>query len=195
MLHNVRVPVSCLSRHLVKPSASRILASHRIPNRLAHSWSDVSPRNFAALENTVIDNVGASVVDPVLQKDLGSLKWLGRRILVSNDKANITLQLPSHLHPLIPELKASVQKSAQQEIEKWLAQHGYQIEAKCDVEVVTINSSTNRPQDVEKTLGPGLARVSQFLAVYSCKVSTNANSSRMVQVVSVTSDGAVVFQA
>jgi hypothetical protein len=175
MFHHVgKAQVRFLSRYPFKPrheAASRIAISRSIPIRLAHTWSDVSARNFAALEDSIIQNVGGNVYDPVLQKDLASLKWLDRRILVSQDKATITLRLPSHLHPSLADLKSNVKKYAEKELETWLSKNRYQLEANFDVKVVTTNQLKDRPKDAEDTLGPGLARVSQFLAVYSCKVS------------------------
>lgn len=199
MFHHVRkAQVRCLSRYPCKPrheAASRIVSSHSIPIRLKHDWSDLSPRNFAALEDSIIQNVGTNVFDPVLHKDLSSLKWLDRRILVSEGKATITLRLPSQLHPSLADLKANVKKYAQKELETWLSQNNYQLEAKFDVEVVTTNPLKDRAKDAENTLGPGLARVSQFLAVYSCKVSITNLTSGPTRVNTPTSECAVVFGA
>jgi hypothetical protein len=177
--------------------ASRIATSSDsiFPTRLTHTWSDLSPRNFAALEDIIIQNVGSNVVDPVLQKDLSSLKWLDRRILVVEDKATITLRLPSHLHPSLGDLKENVKMYAQKELETWSLRNSYQLDVKFDVEVVTTNPLKNRPKDAEDTLGPGLARVSQVLAVYSCKVGIADLMSGPTRVITPTSDYAVVFEA
>ncbi|CAB9499177.1 Iron-sulfur cluster carrier protein [Seminavis robusta] len=94
----------------------------------------------------------------------------------------MTLKLPSRLHPSLLELKSQIQKTAESELEQWISQHNYIAlqSTKIQVDVTKqpkpvqkVKASTIHLSDEEETpedqLGPGLANVSQFLAVYSCK--------------------------
>jgi len=146
--------------------------------RCAHSWADISPRDFASLEDNLWEQVGSKVVDPILQKDLRSLKWLDRRIHVAKDSetVSLTLQLPTRLHPSIAELKEMVEKVAFDELDQWISKNGYQLKPR--IEVTTKDAKpipamaryVENHEDLVKQLGPGLVNVSQYLAVYSCKV-------------------------
>ena len=146
--------------------------------RSAHTWSDVSPRDFASLEDTLCKNVGSTVIDPILQKDLSSLKWIDRRLNVAHDGAavKVTLKLPTLLHPSMLELKALVEKESLKELEKWISSHKYELDSRVDVEITTTKPIPAMARYVEnheellKQVGPGLVNVSQYLAVYSCKV-------------------------
>jgi len=130
------------------------------------------------LEDNLWEQVGSKVVDPILQKDLRSLKWLDRRIHVAKDSetVSLTLQLPTRLHPSIAELKEMVEKVAFDELDQWISKNGYQLKPR--IEVTTKDAKpipamaryVENHEDLVKQLGPGLVNVSQYLAVYSCKV-------------------------
>lgn len=142
-----------------------------------HTWSDVSPRDLASLEDKLWRSIGADVVDPILQKDLGSLKWLDRRIEVAKngETAKLTVRLPTQLYPSKEELKERVQAKASEEVEEWISKHIYELDGRIDVEVTAakpvpaMSKYVENHEELLKQLGPGLVNVSQYLAVYSCK--------------------------
>lgn len=116
-----------------------------------------------------------------------------------NDDKNSTtttlqmqLRLPSLLHPALPELKRLVQKEAESQVHAWLKEHGKQQqhalllqEGRMNLDgiavTVTAVATSAKPvpmmarlvddhADLFASLGPGLASVAHFCAVYSCKV-------------------------
>ena len=146
-----------------------------------HTWADVSPRELASLEDRLWKSVGTKVIEPILQKDLGSLKWLDRRIEVLADNKNaakLTVRLPTQLYPSKNELLDQVQTIASQEVEDWNSKQTDKLDdARIDVEMVAakpvpaMSKYVENHEELLKQLGPGLVNVSQYLAVYSCKVS------------------------
>lgn len=144
------------------------------------SWSDLSKRDFAALEDRLVSKIGSTVKDPVLNSDLRSLGWLQRRVALSDD-GNVTLhlKLPTLLHPEKEKLAHQVERVAKEELYAIAKKKEMtNVDSPVDVNVVFTTSPTvpvvaRRPEEhdeIIKKLGPGLAKVAQFLAVYSCKV-------------------------
>lgn len=169
---------TALARSSRKPS---YFGSHNtagtILSRSLHTWADVSPRELASLEDRLWQSVGAKVVEPTLQKDLGSLKWLDRRIEVLANAAKLTVRLPTLLYPSKDELLKQVQTIASQEVQDWNSQQADKLDhAQIDVEMVAakpvpaMSKYVENHEELLKQLGPGLVNVSQYLAVYSCKV-------------------------
>ena len=139
-----------------------------------HTLSGASLREMADLEERLWSEVGSRVQDPLLKKDLKSLKWMHRRLAVSNDNTvQILLKLPTLLHPLLDELKKLVKSAAESELQSWLSERGLNVQSKVNVEAVhekvEINDGEGRNEFLAN-LGPGLSNVRHFLAVYSCKV-------------------------
>jgi hypothetical protein len=139
----------------------------------------LSPRQVADLEDRLWKTAASRVQDDVLQKDLKSLQWWTRRIAVSDDGTiQILLKLPSLLHPSLQELKDAVKLEAENEINLWLKENGREEPARVNVEAIAsppmpfMARLVEDPEDLVKELGPGLANVSHFVAVYSCKVCT-----------------------
>jgi hypothetical protein len=139
----------------------------------------LSPRQVADLEDRLWKTAASRVQDDVLQKDLKSLQWWTRRIAVSDDGTiQILLKLPSLLHPSLQELKDAVKLEAENEINLWLKESGREEPARVNVEAIAsppmpfMARLVEDPEDLVKELGPGLANVSHFVAVYSCKVCT-----------------------
>jgi hypothetical protein len=142
-----------------------------------HTLSGVSLRDIADLEDRLLAQVGAKVQDPILEKSLATLNWIHRRLAVSEDgTVQVLLRLPTLLHPLLSVLKDLVKSAAEKEIEQWSAARGWKIEAKVNVEAISTKAlpwmvtDDEGQKDVVSRLGPGLANVRHFLAVYSCKV-------------------------
>ena len=146
--------------------------------RYAHSWSNISHRDFASLEDQIF-RAGSRVVDPILKTEVGQLNWLQRRIQVTKDSepALMTLRLPSLLHPSLSELQHSIQTIATTEFEQWKANKKYDLDLGIKVEVTpskpipSMARYAENHEELTSQLGPGLVNVSQFIAVYSCKVS------------------------
>lgn len=139
----------------------------------------LSPRQAADLEDRLWKTVASRLQDDVLKKDLLSLQWWTRRIAVSDDGTiQILLKLPSLLHPSLQELKDAVKLEAENEINLWLKEIGREEPARVNVEAIAsppmpmMARLVENPEDLVKELGPGLANVSHFVAVYSCKVCT-----------------------
>lgn len=146
--------------------------------RSANSWASLSKRDFAALEDRLVTKVGAAVKDPVLESDLQSLGWIQRRVNVSNDGSlGLHLKLPTLLHPERTRLASEVEKASKDELQAIAQEKGF-TNVPLDVSVETsaapvVPIVARRPEEhdeVIKKLGPGLAKVAHFLAVYSCKV-------------------------
>ena len=121
--------------------------------------------------------VGKGTQDPVLEKDLHQLGWLHPRMAISDDGTlQVLLRLPTLLHPKLSELKQVVHDQVERFLQEWAAQHvDLDVPTKVNVECMAMPpvSMTARllenPDDCLKTQGPGLADISHFLAVYSCK--------------------------
>ena len=163
----------CKPSHFERPSATCTTVSG------LHTWSDVSPRDLASLEDRLWQSVGTKVVEPILQKDLGSLKWLDRRIEVAKDgeAAKLTIRLPTQLYPSGAELQEKIQAIASQQVREWISKQKYELGGRIDVEIAAakpvpaMSKYVENHEELLKQLGPGLVNVSQYLAVYSCKVS------------------------
>jgi Mrp family chromosome partitioning ATPase len=159
----------------IRPSA--IDNNWDIRKSTIHTLSDVSPRDFALLEEQIVRSIRKNAIDPISQKDLGSLQWVNRRI-ESRDggkSLKIALQLPSLLHPSLTELKENVQSIAEEEWKKWAVKRGGDFDVKLDVQLIASKPIPAMARFVENheelvsQLGPGLVHVSQYIAVYSCK--------------------------
>lgn len=146
--------------------------------RSASSWSALSKRDFAALEDRLVSKVGSTVKDPVLESDLRSLGWIQRRIQVSEDgSVGLHLKLPTLLHPERKRLTDLVEQASRDELQAIAKEKGMDRDL-ANVNVVVTAAPpvpivARRPEEhdeVIKKLGPGLANVAHFLAVYSCKV-------------------------
>jgi Mrp family chromosome partitioning ATPase len=147
-------------------------------------WLIFSKRDIADLEDKICSAVAANVQDPVLQQPLSKLQWLHKRIAISSSSSagnktptlQMLLRLPSLLHPSLPELKERIQLEAEKHLHIWLRERN-QTTGNCTVNVEAIatkpvNMNARLVEDHDellKNLGPGLASVSHFVAVYSCK--------------------------
>lgn len=149
------------------------------------AWSDaISTRQLAELEDVVHAHVSKTVRDPILQSSLADLQWLNRRIAVSenNNQDSTTLQLhlrlPSLLHPDLAVLKESISHSAKEVVDEWLRERSHEDKLAVNVNVEAIATTpvpmmarlSEDRDDLLKSLGPGLANVAHYVAVYSCKV-------------------------
>lgn len=148
-----------------------------IGRRFVSSWASLSNRAFAALEDRLVAQVGASVKDPILETDLKSLGWIQRRLNVCDDGSlGVSLKLPTLLHPQRDALVEQVTTASLKELESIAQEKGIDdVSASISVEVsaaptVPIVARRQEEHDeIIRNLGPGLAKVAHFLAVYSCK--------------------------
>lgn len=141
---------------------------------------------MADLEDRLF-KVGERVLDPILERNLASLQWMHRRVAISDDGTlQILLKVPTLLHPCLSELKESVRREAERQVEQWLSEQQQQddnsdsnnanLVARVNVEAIATKpipmmaQLADNHEDLLESLGPGLANVTHFLAVYSCKV-------------------------
>ena len=137
----------------------------------------LTKRQHADLEDELASSVGKHTFDPVLQKELSRLGWIHPKMAISVDGTlQILLRLPTLLHPRLDTLKEAVRNDAETFLEEWASQHSdLAIPVKVNVEAMASPpvSMTARilenPEEFLKSQGPGLAEITHFLAVYSCK--------------------------
>jgi hypothetical protein len=157
--------------------------------------SVLSSRQLAALEDHLYQAVSTSVYDPVLKKTLHDLNWLNKRIAVSrrpnpvssNNNSDgivcidLLLKLSSLLHPSLDILKQQIQDAAQHSAQVWFRNHNTTSSIDPNNIIVNVEAITSKPvsfmarllddpEELLKSLGPGLSCVSHIIAVYSCKV-------------------------
>lgn len=133
---------------------------------------------MADLEDRVCGRVAQKVRDPVLGQTLQVLQWLHKKVSVSSTDGSLQILLrpPSLLHPLLDDLKEKIRSEAEQELRTWLNDRGKSsVSARVSVQVLPAAPVSmmarlmDDPDELVKSLGPGLANVTHFLAVYSCK--------------------------
>jgi Mrp family chromosome partitioning ATPase len=133
---------------------------------------------MADLEDRVCGRVAQKVRDPVLGQTLQDLQWLHKKVSVSSTDGSLQILLrpPSLLHPLLDDLKEKIRSEAEQELRTWLNDRGKSsVSARVSVQVLPAAPVSmmarlmDDPDELVKSLGPGLANVTHFLAVYSCK--------------------------
>ncbi len=170
-------------------NAINVTRIQKLRQRGFHSVAGASPRQMADLEERVWSTLGSKVIDPETNLPLQKLGWLHRKLAVSknadsSENVQITLKLPTLLHPSLESLESNVREETQREINQWLAESNLtesdsndsRLPVDVDVKSIakqpipwTVQSGEHTQDDVNSRLGPGLANVSHFLAVYSCK--------------------------
>lgn len=142
------------------------------------SMASLTKRQQADLEDRLVSVVGKTVCDPILQQEIRRLGWLHRRMAISDDGTlQVLLRLPTLLHPKLNQLKDAVHKEAQAFLQDWRKEHAdvddvptaVNVEALASTPISMTARQLENPEDFLKTQGPGLAEISHFLAVYSCK--------------------------
>ena len=175
--------------HLTASSSSMVVAQGvsclRRAVLLRSVWSSAgaSPRDLADLEDKVLAALRSNAVDPVLNKDVVSLGWVrGVAFPHSTEQeqsVGVSVRLPTMLHPSIGDVQDRIQNIVQQEIHSFATQKGWDIGTESEDIGVDVSVVPSKPvplaqtaaehAEIIKKLGPGLANVGQFLAVYSCK--------------------------
>ena len=140
----------------------------------------LSKRDLASMEDYFLEHLGPNIQDPVLTADLRSLDWIQRRIKqAENGDLVVTLSLPSLLHPNIKQLQEQTQQAATNLLEQFFNQNGH-FNSNTTLPTVHVDTVASKPfpamarraqdhQEYIQKLGPGLAHITHFLAVYSCK--------------------------
>lgn len=121
--------------------------------------------------------LGTQVVDPLLKTNLRDLGWIGRRIDFSEQGVKVQLRLPTLLHPSLPKLKQDVKATTLLELNEIAKEKRWELESPMTVNVQAVATQpypmvarqVDDHNDLISRLGPGLAHVAHFLAVYSCK--------------------------
>lgn len=148
-----------------------------------------TPRIKAKMESTIMNHL-RSVVEPILKKDLDELGWL-KRVSVNEESSqisseassvfhvNVQVNLPSLLYPSTEKLKNLLENEIYFVCQKTFHTESVTCGVDCSVGISSLDrhlSSAHaqyhllqESDKVEDNLGPGLANVSQFLAIYSCK--------------------------
>ena len=148
-----------------------------------------SPRQLAEFEFQILEAC-RSVRDPILNRKLEELGWI-RRVsfresfsssntdVCDGEKGTILtvhIKIPSLLYPAIVELTSSIKQTVLTICKDKISFHIdnclIDISAGSVVTDTANKLSKNILKNIEKiedSLGPGLANVSQYLAVYSCK--------------------------
>lgn len=152
---------------------------------LRTSSSSISPRQLAVIESKILNGC-ALVNDPILDVPLKQLGWL-KSIDISSDGLLLTIhmKLPTLLHPDLDILKRNIELQAMQvcaensKVLSMVEKVYVDISAGLNTNVSIRNniseeessspSTVTSDNNVNDQLGPGLANVAQFLAVYSCK--------------------------
>ena len=171
---------SCLRR-----AAADCDSSMPVHVLLRSVWSSAgaSPRDLADLEDKVLAALKSNAVDPVLNKDVVSLGWVrGVAFPHSTEQeqpVRVSVRLPTMLHPSIGDVQDQIQNIVQQEIHSFATEKGWDVGAESEDIDVDVSVVPSKPvplaqtaaehAEIIKKLGPGLANVGQFLAVYSCK--------------------------
>lgn len=145
--------------------------------RSINTLSSLSRREIAALEDRLIPVLGTHVVDPLLKTNLRNLGWIDRRIDVSDQRIKVQLRLPTLLHPSLSKLKQNVKAAVLKELNGIAKEKGWELENSVTVDVQAVATQpypmvarqVDDHNDLISRLGPGLAHVAHFLAVYSCK--------------------------
>lgn len=143
-------------------------------------FSTLTRRQHADLEDQLVAKIGKQTIDPVLGKELSRLGWVHRRMAISDDGTlQVLLRLPTLLHPKLEELKATVQTNAEACLREWASQQAssnvanppssVNVEAMASTPVSMTARLLENPEEFLQSQGPGLAEISHFLAVYSCK--------------------------
>jgi Mrp family chromosome partitioning ATPase len=168
----------CFRSCLQLPQLTRIAAPKLLPEVPKRSLQTLSKRQLASLEDHVHSSVTSTVKDPILDRDLASLGWLHRKVAVSDDNStwHLLLRLPTLLHPELALLKDDVKREATKAIAEWKETQGLQQPLpNVNVEAIATTPWSMMAQLVDDTdelfdnLGPGLANVAHFVAVYSAK--------------------------
>ena len=170
-----------LRHNVVTPSGTLSATAHwSTPTLLsfARSLSTLTRRQQADLESQLVSVVGKRTKDPVLDQELRRLGWLHPRMAISEDGTlQVLLRLPTLLHPQLEQLKQTVHEEAESFLKEWAAEHSdvpglpqkVNVEAMASTPVSMTARLLENPDDFLKSQGPGLAEISHFLAVYSCK--------------------------
>mmetsp|Transcript_17096 Transcript_17096/g.49079 ORF Transcript_17096/g.49079 Transcript_17096/m.49079 type:complete len:628 (-) Transcript_17096:55-1938(-) len=162
-----------------RPARSSLL----LRPRSVWSSAGASPRDLADLEDKVLGALKANAIDPVLNKDVVSLGWVRGVVFPHSTEqeqpVRVSVRLPTMLHPSIGDVQDQIQGIVQQEIHSFAKEKGWEVGANSDSIGVDVSAVPSKPvplaqtaaehAEIIKKLGPGLANVGQFLAVYSCK--------------------------
>jgi len=129
--NNVLFPTKNAKLHILKENKSINSRSTESQNRITDFISNLSPRQEAKLEQSIVESLGNCVLDPILNQDIRKLGWIhsinfqkphSSRLLqnvnkkVEEDvakacsKIKVTLFIPSLMHPNISKLKEDVSK-------------------------------------------------------------------------------------
>jgi metal-sulfur cluster biosynthetic enzyme len=125
----------------------------------------LSPRQAAALEESILKELQQSLQDTILKTDIRTLGWL-KNVTINNKVVKVVLRLPTLLHPHLKELESDIQRIVSQKVPP-----GFTVQVDTSAtQPIPFVRNIQEHTELISNLGPGLSNVSHFLAVYSCKV-------------------------
>jgi metal-sulfur cluster biosynthetic enzyme len=146
----------------------RLLTTTNLPPSLGVDRS-LSPRQAAALEESILKELQQSLQDDILKTDIRTLGWL-KNVTISNNSNNpvvkVVLRLPTLLHPHLKELESDIHRLVSLKVPP-----GFTVKIDTSAtQPIPFVRNVQEHTELISNLGPGLSNVSHFLAVYSCKV-------------------------
>jgi len=124
----------------------------------------LSPRQAAALEESILKELQQSLQDTILKTDIRTLGWL-KNVTINNKVVKVVLRLPTLLHPHLKELESDIQRIVSQKVPP-----GFTVQVDTSAtQPIPFVRNIQEHTELISNLGPGLSNVSHFLAVYSCK--------------------------
>ena len=191
---NIETTKSKLANYTCRSMTSSSLNNNN-KDTMALYLNNLSPRQEVKLEEDILAAISHEedgVIDPILKNNIRSLGWIQSiefqkksGIGIGDERAtgvSINLRLPTLMHPNIQEMKEKIQSIVAAQIHSAMEQKNMPIAEK-DAGIldtmIHVNIAASKPapfvRNVDEQnaliqkLGPGLANVRHFLAVYSCK--------------------------
>ena len=191
---NKEATESKLSNYTCRSMTSSSLNNNN-KDAMASYLNNLSPRQEVKLEEDILAAISHEedgVIDPILKNNIRSLGWIqsiefqkNSGIGIGDERGtgvSINLRLPTLMHPNIQEMKEKIQSIVTAQIHSAMEQKNMPIAEKdsgLSNAMIHVNIAASKPapfvRNVDEQnaliqkLGPGLANVRHFLAVYSCK--------------------------
>ena len=161
--------------HSIDSLKSRTLST----STLSNYFQNASPRQQVNLEQKILKEIShpeQGFICPILKQNIHTLGWIQSiefpSLLDSDNGVVVNLHLPTSLYPHIQDIQNKVHNVVLEVLQNVI--HG-----ELSLEDVTVQTTfvkckpfvrtVSEQDDLIQKLGPGLANVRHFIAVYSCK--------------------------
>lgn len=161
--------------HSIDSLKSRTLST----STLSNYFQNASPRQQVNLEQKILKEIShpeQGVICPILNQNIHTLGWIQSiefpSFLDSDNGVVVNLHLPTSLYPHIQDIQNKVHNVVLEVLQNV-------IDGELSLEDVTVQTTfvkckpfvrtVSEQDDLIQKLGPGLANVRHFIAVYSCK--------------------------